>query len=52
MKTTLKLIALSTLSALPIGAVSAAEQAPVTPHEIKAEEDETKTVTLKITGMT
>jgi hypothetical protein len=51
MKTIQKLMALGALAALPIGAV-AAELPTTTPHEIKAADEETKTVNLTITGMT
>jgi hypothetical protein len=47
-----KLPALGALAALPIGTVAAVERPTNTPHEVTAEDEETKTVNLKITGMT
>jgi hypothetical protein len=52
MKTIQKLMALGALAALPIGTVAAVELSTNIPHEVKAEDEETKTVNLKITGMT
>ena len=52
MKTIQKIMALSALAALPIGTVAAAELPTKIAHEINAADEETKTVTLKITGMT
>lgn len=52
MKTIHTLITLGALAALPLGAVHAAQATSITPVNIKAEDEETKTVNLKITGMT
>ncbi len=46
------LITLGALAALPLGAVNAAQATSITPVDIKAEDEETKTLNLKITGMT
>lgn len=54
MKPIHKALALSAMIALPAGIATAAQLSikPGSPSEIKAEENETKTVNLKITGMT
>ena len=52
MKTIHKLITLSALTALPLGTITAVQATTSTPLEINAEDAETKTVKLKITGMT
>jgi len=54
MKPTQKLLALCAMAALPLGMVTAGPIAGNTSaaSEIKAEEAETKSVELKVTGMT
>lgn len=51
MKTILTLITLGALAALPLAALNAA-QATSIPQEIKLQDEEIKTINLKITGMT
>ena len=45
-------MALTTLAALPLDTVTAVHASTGTPVEIKLEDEETKTINLKITGMT
>ena len=54
MKRTQQLLALCALAALPLGVVTAGQMigSPTAPSEVKAEKAETKTVKLKVTGMT
>ena len=54
MKTIPTIMTLCALVALPVGAVVAGNSSSgqAVPSEIKAEKEETQTVTLKITGMT
>ena len=52
MKTFHTLMALTTLAALPLVTVTAVHASTGTPGEIKLEDEETKTINLKITGMT
>lgn len=52
MKTFHTLMALTTLAALPLVTVTAVHASTGTPGEIKFEDEETKTINLKITGMT
>ena len=54
MKPIHKALAFCAMIALPVGVATASQStsSPYTPSEIKAQDAETKTVNLKITGMT